>query len=566
MSSRFARRAAKFAMSACVALGLCSQAQADGWLFGKKKDCCPTPPCPSVTDSSSTPTPPVVPPPGATPAAEQFGAGESDVAAFGAPNMLGNILQGYRGVTFSYLQAGDLSIANTSGAVNFRNTKIAENNSAIPRDRFSVRFNYFADSLSVAGLGRSPQLSNRSFSQFGTEFGSTAIRVNQVFPQSRSYDSHVLTFQGEKTFGDERFSLEARVPIAATLGSDLDLTAGTLIFPDRRDVVPLVPPTPERTKGEYDTELQDIQLILKSLLWTSDCRKWAASGGLGLTLPTGRDLKVHVVDFSNNVQGDPIRPNGTQANLDLDRTGGFGYQNESSLSFAFDRRERFFKIDNDTYALSPFIAIAGTPTDRAFVNGFAQLDLPLNRSDWSYREVDVDLSAQFNTGNFTVPSTIPGNPPGVFRANPRNGNPVQYANTLHGTIRDQQLLHLDLGGGYWLYTDPHACTLKGIAGILEMHYTTTVQNADIVTVPAFRNRLNATSAPEAFPRLGNIRNRLDILDVTTGATFVLGDSTTLSTAVAFPLKRESDRTYDYELQLHLNYYFGCSARAVTPNF
>jgi hypothetical protein len=67
---------------------------------------------------------------------------------------------------------------------------------------------------------------------------------------------------------------------------------------------------------------------------------------------------------------------------------------------------------------------------------------------------------------------------------------------------------------------------------------------------------NGAPIAEPNPIVGNIRNRLDLLNLTVGATFVFRNQTTLATAFAFPLNSGDNRTFDWEFQLQLNYYFG----------
>jgi hypothetical protein len=69
--------------------------------------------------------------------------------------------------------------------------------------------------------------------------------------------------------------------------------------------------------------------------------------------------------------------------------------------------------------------------------------------------------------------------------------------------------------------------------------------------------------------VGNRRNRLDIVDVTVGTTFVIGNNATLATAVALPLTTGDNRTFDWEFQLQLNVFFGglggASGGGAAPN-
>lgn len=465
----------------------------------------------------------------------QGGLGNPDVAFSGAPNMMGDLLRAYRGITFSYLQAGDFAVANTSGTVNFRNSKVAENNSAIPRDRISFRYNYFKEALQVDGLKASPELGPRIRQTPNTPFR----QFHQVQPASKSYNVHLYTFGLEKTFLDNMASIEVRLPFARTIDSDLTLSSGALLF-DETDRVPLVQPTPSGTLGDADTELQDMNVILKAILMQDPCQRWVISGGLGITIPTGEDLNARVVDYSNDVEediplGDLVFPPTTPTAI-LRR----------NTTFAFDQRTREFRIKNQTWGLGPFLAAAVMPTERTFVNAFAQVDIPLNSSDWSFRERDVDLEVQFDP---TVTVNNSPQPPGLEF--------VQYDRTSSGQIRDQYLLQLDLGAGYWFYRNPCHRHVKGLAGLLELHYTGTLDDADIVTVretPIRTVDAGGLVGPLPPPRLGNIANRVDILNATMGSYVFLAHNLALGTAYVVPLRDGMDRTFDGELNVQLNWY------------
>src|SRR5207253_9907353 len=50
-----------------------------------------------------------------------------------------------------------------------------------------------------------------------------------------------------------------------------------------------------------------------------------------------------------------------------------------------------------------------------------------------------------------------------------------YTLSLHDAL---PILQLDLGTGYWLFRNPEGHRLTGIAPTVELHYTTTLSNAD----------------------------------------------------------------------------------------
>jgi hypothetical protein len=55
--------------------------------------------------------------------------------------------------------------------------------------------------------------------------------------------------------------------------------------------------------------------------------------------------------------------------------------------------------------------------------------------------------------------------------------------TVHRNIDEQSLFQFDLGVGYWLYRNPEGHRLTGLAPTIELHYTTTLDNADLITPP-----------------------------------------------------------------------------------
>jgi hypothetical protein len=246
------------------------------------------------------------------------------------------------------------------------------------------------------------------------------------------------------------------------------------------------------------------------------------SGGLGFEVPTAPDTRVRIVDY----------------------VGG-----QTSI-FAEVQRIRDFLISNDTWALSPFLAVLATPTDRFFGHGFFQLEFPVTNSSYSYS----DTFPRSGTRSADNPS---------FQF-----NPVSQV----GVINEQSLLHLDVGAGYWVVRNPDARWLNGMAPTVELHYLTTLQNADLITLPGdntFARGVGGGPAQRTTtgPQLGNLNNRVDILDLTMGVTFLLGNQATIATAFVLPLRGTGDRTFDWEFQLQINFFFGGPVRrGFAPNF
>src|SRR5205807_6870692 len=95
--------------------------------------------------------------------------------------------------------------------------------------------------------------------------------------------------------------------------------------------------------------------------------------------------------------------------------------------------------------------------------------------------------------------------------------------SVRSDISEQSLMQVDVGAGYWLLRDPQATWITGIAPSLELHYTTTLKDASVVTLPGDPLLQTNPNAPgkliqEQPPRVGNLHNRVDILDMTVPTT------------------------------------------------
>jgi hypothetical protein len=515
-----------------VAFGLGLLAVVGTPAYGQILRRCPPPPCeqpapvvkPEVTippPSTKEPVTPTVPTP--TIPEERFAALTSETVALESPNMIGNLLFGSHSVGFFINRTQGATFINSLGSTNISNPKVADDNSPIPRDRFSFRYNFFHDAQQVTGISSAPGVFDPQLQAFVQ--GTT----------TKNYNVNEYTFQFEKTFLNQQASIELRVPFSTGLASKLNLSAANVTGIGQGvdlNGVPLVPPvqaiqvveTPQNTLGHEDTEWGNLSLIFKGLLCKNNC--FAISAGLALGIPTGQDTDVTVTDFL----GDPAFNN---------------------LSI---QRVRDFHVDNDTWSLSPFIGALWTPGPRFFSQGFLAVDVPLNSSKFSFNETaPIVLNGPFPSG------ALPGITPPF---------------SVDGRIAEQTLLQVDWGAGFWLMRNPNSSWITGIAPTLELHYTYTLDNAQIINLPhdttgvitpipgAPPGTVQLSSAPN--PTIGNLRNRLDILDLTVGTTFAVGQRCTVAPAFSFPLRGGDDRTYDWEFQLQFNYYFGGTPR--TPNF
>jgi hypothetical protein len=169
------------------------------------------------------------------------------------------------------------------------------------------------------------------------------------------------------------------------------------------------------------------------------------------------------------------------------------------------------RIDNQSVHLMPFIGSLYTPNDRFFAQGFMQFDVAAN------------------------------------------GNPV-YVNTTGaglervGRQNDPAFLYSSIGAGYWLYRspNPYVTGLTGMAGMAELHYSRSLESTDVITAGNFR--------------IGSHARNVDVLNVLVGTSFWFGHNKSLALAYATPIGNSTDRAFDGEFRLMLNWYFGPMTR------
>jgi hypothetical protein len=160
-----------------------------------------------------------------------------------------------------------------------------------------------------------------------------------------------------------------------------------------------------------------------------------------------------------------------------------------------------FTVHNQSLHLMPFAGFLHNFNDRLFCQGFLQCDVPVNGNRIDY-----------------VDPITPGY--GSF-----------------GVLRDQPLLYADLCTGCWLRRNQDACWLTGLAALVELHYTSTLQNADIVS---------GVAAGEPF-LFGNFSNRQDLLNMTFGLHAEIAHQTVFRVAGAVPLRNGDERVFDAEV-------------------
>ena len=166
-----------------------------------------------------------------------------------------------------------------------------------------------------------------------------------------------------------------------------------------------------------------------------------------------------------------------------------------------------FLVRNQAVHLLPYLGFLATPGQSTFVQGYVQFDFACNGN-----EVIVD------------------------RTTPQ----------LWGVLTEQNLVHLDLQGGVWLYSDLDAANLTGLAALVELHYVSTIQQADVI---------HGTVIPNHEYSFGNHFGGLDLLNLTAGLHAELWQNTTVRVGAVVPLRAFPDRFFDNELQVSVNRYW-----------
>lgn len=277
------------------------------------------------------------------------GLGATFAGLSAAPSMIGDTSGG----TCGSLQLGAGKPAAIVGHPTFACSRlnIAENNSALIRDRFYVSYRHFNKASNIGGFLTTPD---------GGQQGT--LNIDRI------------TVGLERMIADE-CSLELRVPINRQLTSSLSFTRVT--SPSTGETETFVP------IDDYDIDLGNIGLILKHELHRS--QRLFISGGVAFDFPTSRDVEIK----NNLVNGTFIieNPDGSSTlvpnqNSDIDA-----------------------QIQNELLTISPFLAFVASPHENWFVQGFVQVDKPL-------RNLSVSIDATSSLPAIGIPpTTISGSEP-----------------------------------------------------------------------------------------------------------------------------------------------------------
>lgn len=161
------------------------------------------------------------------------------------------------------------------------------------------------------------------------------------------------------------------------------------------------------------------------------------------------------------------------------------------------------RIENQAVHLLPFIATLQRLNSRTLIQAFA--------------EIDVDT----------------------------NGNPV-YGDAFLGTLpyagrlNDSTLLMLDFSLHRLIRQNPRNAFVRQVIGNAELHYTGSLENADVVRGPGFE--------------ITDLARRFNIVNATFSQHWVLANNVVVTPGIAVPLTSGTDKQFDFEAILQLNYF------------
>lgn len=174
-----------------------------------------------------------------------------------------------------------------------------------------------------------------------------------------------------------------------------------------------------------------------------------------------------------------------------------------------DGSTMWMEFQNESLHLQPFLGAFWAPNERVFHQFLFQLDFDTTGSD----------------------AIVPlGSPLALYNATSDESS----------ALYDQTLMYLDYQFGFWLHRRPNG-VIRGIAPLVEFHYTTTLRDLDF---ESYEGR--GVFLPD---------RRRDVLNLTGGVFFQLGAQTSVKIAGVAPLRDGSDKLFDSEfgLQLVRNY-------------
>ncbi|WP_166823424.1 hypothetical protein [Thalassoroseus pseudoceratinae] len=168
-----------------------------------------------------------------------------------------------------------------------------------------------------------------------------------------------------------------------------------------------------------------------------------------------------------------------------------------------------YELKNENVHLFPFLGIAYTPFDNWFVQGIFQLDIPTRGNS----VIVDDAKSRQNVGR----------------------------------LNESTLLFVDVSGGYWLYQNPNARAVVGVALVSELHYGVPIQDSDSVEYASSDGTVNFNFT--------NPAGWSDALNFTLGMHTVLANGATVRIGGVIPIERQDNVDFDSEIQCQVSVPF-----------
>ncbi len=182
-------------------------------------------------------------------------------------------------------------------------------------------------------------------------------------------------------------------------------------------------------------------------------------------------------------------------------------------------------VENEAVHFQPFVGALFEPNDRLFFLAFSQVDFDGHGNTVHQR-----------IGGTSFDQLVP-----------------------IGVYQEQSLLFLDFTAGFWLYQNPCACWITGIAPVVEVHYSTSIQDTDFAVGPlgtiVSEDVGFGQETPPGAQQRGAPGGRRDVLNLTGGLHFQMGTNSMLTVAGVAPLRNGSDREFDAEFMVQFNRRF-----------
>ena len=211
---------------------------------------------------------------------------------------------------------------------------------------------------------------------------------------------------------------------------------------------------------------------------------------------------------------------GNQAAL----SGGLGVicPTADGVGVSFANGGQLVQIDNQSYHLQPFLGGYYRPSDRLFMQGFAQADVDANGNSVALNSTGLGL---------------------------------QNA----GRLYDSSFLFLDWSLGYWLLKGANAPVLPvssfhengqitqqyhplSLAPTMELHYARSLGKTDSITAGPLQ--------------VGNFTDTVETLTMVLGTNLVIGQNTNLGLGYATSLAGGNNEPFQGAFRLTFNRYFG----------